>query len=296
MYLEKSITERRTLASGMQKHVKVAVLDLYNNEPNEGMRCIQQLLNEFALDPGQSLSWKVFDIRFKEEIPDLSYDIYISSGGPGSPLEQPGAQWEILYFNLIDAIIEHNETRADKKHLFFICHSFQLMCRHLGLADVTKRKSTAFGIFPVHCVNEGTDDVIFQNLPDPFYAVDSRDWQVVLPDQEKLKKYGATVLAIEKDRPHVPYERAVMAIRFSEYMIGTQFHPEADPVGMLHYMQREDKKQHIINHHGVEKYEDMLLHLNDPDKLLLTQKTILPNFLKHAIQSIGGNGKANDFS
>jgi homoserine O-succinyltransferase/O-acetyltransferase len=53
---------------------------------------------------------------------------------------------------------------------------------------------------------------------------------------------------------------------------------------MLHYLLREDKKQHIIKHHGEEKYEEMLLHLNDPDKILLTQKSILPAFLDQAIE------------
>ena len=33
------------------------------------------------------------------------------------------------------------------------------------------------------------------------------------------------ILCVEKERPHVPYERAVMAIRFNEHMIGTQFLP-----------------------------------------------------------------------
>ncbi|MEI9933338.1 MAG: hypothetical protein WDM71_00415 [Ferruginibacter sp.] len=39
-------------------------------------------------------------------------------------------------------------------------------------------------------------------------------------------------MAIEKERPHVALPRAIMAVRFNDYMIGFQFHPEADAVGM----------------------------------------------------------------
>lgn len=266
------------------QHIRVAIIDLYNNEPNEGMRCIQTLLNTHPLEPHQSMTWKVYDVRFKSEVPDLDYDIYISTGGPGSPLGDEDATWEDKYFNLIDSIFDHNQRNIGaRKFLFFICHSFQLICRHLEIAEVTKRHSSAFGIFSMHKTEEGKKERFFKELRNPFYAVDSRDYQVVQPDANKLLQIGAKVLAIEKERPHVPYERAVMAIRFSNEIFGTQFHPEADPVGMLKYLMRADKQQHIIEHHGQEKYEEMLLHLNDHDKLRLTQQTILPAFLRQAI-------------
>ena len=41
------------------------------------------------------------------------------------------------------------------------------------------------------------------NVPEPFYAVDSRDWQVVQPNMEAMQNLGAALLCIEKDRPHV---------------------------------------------------------------------------------------------
>ena len=277
------------LVQGKENHniIRVAILDLYDNEPNEGMRGIQMLLNRQPIPAPFTLHWERFDVRFKDEIPDDSFDIYISSGGPGSPLEEPGAHWEKEYFRLIDQLWEHNAAGySSKKFVFFICHSFQLMCRHLEVADVLKRKSTAFGIFPIHKSAAGNEEHCFRELPDPFYSVDSRDWQVIRPDEKRLEKIGATILAIEKERPHVPYERAVMGIRFSPEMIGTQFHPEADPQGMLHYLLRVDKKEIVIKHHGQDKYDEMLSHLHDPDKISLTQACILPSFLDHAIEAI----------
>lgn len=98
-----------------------------------------------------------------------------------------------------------------------------------------------------------------------------------------LRQLGAKILSIEKNRPHVPYERAIMSIRFNEYVIGTQFHPEADAIGMSMYLQRDDKKKNVIDNHGEEKWKSMLEQLQDPDKIMYTYKHILPNFLNQAV-------------
>jgi hypothetical protein len=69
-------------------------------------------------------------------------------------------------------------------------------------------------------------------------------------------------------------------------MVGTQFHPEADAQGMSMYLQREDKKQVVIQNHGLPKWTSMIEHLNDPDKINLTNKQVLPNFLMQSIKEI----------
>ena len=74
-----------------------------------------------------------------------------------------------------------------------------------------------------------------------------------------------------------------MAIRFNEYFIGTQFHPEADPEGMSMYLQRDDKKKTVIENHGEPKWKSMIDQLNDPDKINWTYSHILPNFLNIAV-------------
>ena len=160
--------------------------------------------------------------------------------------------------------------------------TFQIVCRHYKVGDLSKRKSTAFGVFPVHVTLEGQKDPVFAGLRDPFYVVDSRDYQVTLPDWHKLNMLGANILCIEKYRPHVPYAQALMAIRFNPYMIGTQFHPEADAIGMSMYLQTEEKKKIVIEQHGEEKWKSMIEQLNDPDKIMWTYAHVLPNFLTQA--------------
>jgi hypothetical protein len=138
----------------------------------------------------------------------------------------------------------------------------------------------------MHILPEGLNEPVFEGLQDPFYSVDSRDYQVVSPNHNALEKMGASVLVLEKERPHIPLERAVMTIRFNEYMVGTQFHPEADAVGMSMYLQREDKKQTVIAEHGETKWKSMIDHLNDPDKIRHTYAHVIPNFLNTAITSL----------
>jgi len=264
--------------------IRIAILDLYDGVPNQGMRCIREIITLFGEQNRVNLLWDEFDVRGKLLTPDLSHDIYISSGGPGSPLDSVGSEWENAYFKWLHSIQRwnNNEANVQKKQVFFICHSFQLACRHFHIANVCKRKSTSFGVFPIHLLHEGVDEIVFNGMKDPFYAVDSRDYQVIQPNHNMIHQMGASILSIEKDRPHVNLERAIMAIRFNEYMIGTQFHPEADAEGMSMHLQTEDKKITVIENHGEAKWLSMIEQLNDPDKIMHTYSHILPNFLKVA--------------
>jgi len=268
--------------------VKLAILDLYEGYANQGMRGIREIIHAFEDFTGIKIQLDEFDVRQKNEIPDLSYDIYISSGGPGSPIESEGRQWVNLYFEWLQRVEQWNASpdKFPKKHVFFICHSFQLACRHYAIARVCKRKSTSFGVFPVHMLKGNPPESIFAGLKDPFYAVDSRDYQVIEPNHQKIRDMGATILCIEKSRPHIPLERAIMAIRFNEFFFGTQFHPEADAIGMSMYLQLEDKKKTVNENNGEEKWKSMLEHLSDPDKIMYTPNHILPNFLQVACEQL----------
>ena len=265
--------------------LKVAILDMYEGATNQGMRCIREILNQSAEIHNRDLVKDEFDVRLKTELPDLSYDIYICTGGPGSPIDSEGTEWENAFFRWIKKAERFNadESNMIKKPVLFICHSFQLACRYFEVAEVSKRKSTAFGVFPVHYLPDAANDPIFAGLNDPFYAVDSRDYQITKPNHNNLAAMGGRLLALEKDRPHVPLERAIMAIRFNEYMVGTQFHPEADAIGMSLYLQTPERKKIVVDNHGEEKWQSMIDHLNDPDKIQHTYSHILPNFLNNTV-------------
>jgi GMP synthase-like glutamine amidotransferase len=270
-----------------KQQVKVAILDFYDGIANEGMRGFQEILNRYKLKNDLNLSFQIFDVRKNAEVPGTGFDIYISSGGPGSPIDSEGEEWEKKYFQLIDKLEDHNLSNdPQKKYGLFVCHSFQLMCRKYGLGDINMRRSASFGVLPVHLTKAGLGEPVFDGLADPFYTVDSRSWQVINPNEKRFVDMGMQLLALEKERPHIDLPRALMAIRFNEYFIATQFHPEADAEGIKMLLLKEEKKKEVVHEHGLDKYDEMLERLDDPDKITHTQNTIIPNFLDQAILSL----------
>jgi homoserine O-succinyltransferase len=262
--------------------LRAALLDMYNGETNRGIPMLKSLLGHYA----NVLSFDHFDVRAKNELPDLSYDLYVFSGGPGDPLLNDGP-WYPRYFALIEALWQWNRQRGStKKYCFFICHSFQMACHHFGLGEVTPRYKMSFGTYPVHKTHAGKEEPFFEGLPEPFYIADFRRFQVVGPRHDRLKALGAQILCLEKLRPHVHFERAVMGIRFSPEMIGTQFHPEADPAGLLAYFREEDRRNSIVEEHGAARYERMIHDLANPLKVERTFNTIIPNFIEHSIEQL----------
>lgn len=262
--------------------LNLAILDMNNGQPNQGMRCITEIADGYDA----YLSYNVFDVRVKNEVPDLSYDLYISSGGPGNPLEGNGI-WEVKFYDFLDRLWTHNQKEGvRKKYMFFICHSFQLACNHFGLGEIAPRHSPSFGVLPVHKTKAGKTDEILAELPDPYHAVDSRSWQLIQPNLRVFAKHGAKILSLEKIRTHVEYERAIMAVRFSPELVGTQFHPEADPVGMKVHFEKEENRDTIIRNFSEKKYKQTVEQLDDPDKIALTHRTILPTFIESAISHL----------
>ncbi|HAO07156.1 MAG TPA: GMP synthase [Chryseobacterium sp.] len=267
--------------------IRIALLDMNNNHVNQGFRNIKEISEAFKLSCAQeNVSIETFDVRFKNEMPNVEdFDIFISSGGPGDP-HREGLEWEDKFAQFLDNVFEHNQYSDDKKYLFLICHSFQLASIHWKLGNICKRKSYSFGVMPVHKTEEGEQEFLFKNLPDPFYAVDSRAYQFIEPDHDRFEELGMKIVAIEKFRPHINLERAVMAIRFSEEIFGTQFHPEANPAGMIENLKDEKNKQAMIENFGMEKYLETVDRMDDEDKIILTQAQILPRFLQFAKKNV----------
>lgn len=268
------------------KVIQLALLDMNNNKANQGMRNIKEISQHFKETSNEKINITVFDVRYKNEMPEVNdFDIFISSGGPGNPHFE-GFEWEQKYSHFLDQLWMHNKNSEQKKFAFLICHSFQLASIHWQLGNICKRKSYSFGVMPIHKTQAGQQDFLLKNLPDPFYAVDSRAFQLIEPNYEKLDEMGMKIMALEKVRPHIHLERAVMAIRFSDEIFGTQFHPEADSKGMLENLKEDENREAMIENFGIEKYFETIDRMDDPDKIILTQQQILPRFLSNAAQQI----------
>ena len=268
--------------------IKIATIDLYNNERNEGMRCIREIVSEAqSRGNGLEISYEVFDTRFKGEVPGPDKDIYISSGGPGSPFEGEGTQWEKDYFNLIQKIWDYNQKNLErKKYLFFICHSFQMMGRFFKFGKVNQRHSKSFGVMPFTKTNYGRGDPILKELANPFYAADIRQYQVVEENQKIIKELGAKILSYEIIDDDQEAQPSIASIRISDEFAGTQFHPEADPESMLYHFRQDERKKQVVEKYGVKRYDQMIEILQRPDTIQKTRKTVIPSFLNHAIDEL----------
>jgi len=268
------------------KDVRIALLDMNNNQANQGFKNIKEISENFQKQSEENISITGFDVRYKNDIPNIEdFDIFISSGGPGNP-HREGFEWEQKFADFLDAVYEYNKHNDAKKYLFLICHSFQLASIHWELGNICQRRSYSFGIMPIHKTEEGEDEFLFKNLPDPFYAVDSRAYQFIEPNVERFEELDMKMVAIEKSRPHIDLERAIMAVRFSDEIFGTQFHPEANPDGMIENLKDEKNKEAMIENYGMEKYLETVDRINDEDKIVLTQSQILPRFLSDAKKNI----------
>lgn len=276
----------------IEKEIKIALLDMNNNTPNQGMNCIIELVDSFVRQNNHKITFSLFDVRYKNEIPSIDeFDIFIFSGGPGSP-HKSGEQWELPFTNLLDALWKHNQVSIQKKYAFLICHSFQIAIIHWNLAKIEPRESFSFGILPIYKTKKGKDEVLFKNLDNPFYAIDSRSYQCVKPKYKKLNKLRMKVTTIERIRPNEKLERAVMSIRFSDEIIGTQFHPEASSKDVMCRLVDENYKRILIEKIGLDNYLITLDRADDEDKLIRTQAEILPLFLHTSVNSL----ISNDFS
>ena len=62
----------------MENKLKLAILDMNEGRPNQGMRCIRDISAMYS----SVFDIDEFDVRSKNEVPGLEYDVYISSCGP----------------------------------------------------------------------------------------------------------------------------------------------------------------------------------------------------------------------
>ncbi|WP_419870670.1 type 1 glutamine amidotransferase [Chryseobacterium sp. CT-SW4] len=262
-------------------NIRIALLDMNNNHANQGFKNIKELSEAFRRGSRENISIESFDVRSKNQVPDIEdFDIFISSGGPGNPHKE-GLEWERKYTDFLDSIYGYNKSHDRKKYLFLICHSFQVASIHWELGKICKRESSSFGVIPIYKTQEAKDEFLFENLQEPFYGVDSRSFQFIEPNHRRFEKLGMKIMAMENIHPHLNIERAVMAIRFSDEIFGTQFHPEASPEAMIENLRDEKNKNVVIENIGMQKYIETLDNI-DKGHLIATRAQILPRFLQFA--------------
>src|SRR3569833_807339 len=105
------------------------------------------------------------------------------------------------------------------------------MCQKYQLGEVNTRRSPSFGVLPVHQTQAGLSDPVFDGLADPFYAVDSRSWQVIHPEEKQKDKQCLQKQTKKKKHPKKKQPQTKKTNQKRDNNVSTQFHPEADAIG-----------------------------------------------------------------
>lgn len=261
--------------------MKIAIIDLYDKEPNIGIPAILEIVRAHGAHQVH-----IFEIRQQGDWPKIKdWDVFISSGGPGDPAED--FAWSQSWKNFMHSILEYNQTSETPKPVFLICFSFQLFCHHFELGLASKRDQPSYGAFSCRLTPYGKKDTIMGALSDNFQIADFRSYQITQPHSKNLKKLNAKILAIEKQRPHINKAQALMAIQFSSCIYGTQFHPEANGDKVKETFELEKEK--LQNFLGNKEYEKAKNKLNNIQGINHTQTIILPRFLDFAYSIIAAD-------
>lgn len=155
--------------------IDVAVLDMNHGWPNLGhdslVHCVLDATRDLLhLLEGAGLCVRAvsFAVRDHVMLPEWAggrFGLYVGSGGPGHldpRLNQPAAEgsqgldedsaWEPSFFGLIESIMRH-----DQAALLAVCHTFGVLCRWSGTAEITLRGAD----------KDGKSTGIVQNLLTP---------------------------------------------------------------------------------------------------------------------------------
>ena len=139
---------------------------------------------------------------------------------------------------------------------------------------------------PFSLTKEGKTDNILKGLSNPFYAADIRQFQVIDPDEKVLKELRAKILSYEIIDDDDKAQHALAAVRISDEIVGTQFHPEADPESMLYHFKQDERKKQVVEKYGEERYNEMIEILKRPETIQKTREIVLPSFLNTAIEDL----------
>lgn len=252
--------------------------------PNQAIRCFRVILDEFfmrvrARNPKLEPSLIHVQPRNLHELPPDDCDIYLSTGGPGTPYEHDGEPWlknlRHWYDRLVDRTIQKGPTSPA---LFGVCYTFELLIRHFAVSGMERRASTKFGVMPIYMTPKGIEHSLTHVFGDRLFSFEHRNWEAIDLDERRLRDLGGSVLARES-RDGESKGRALLALEFAPGIEGTQFHPEADRGGVIAWLSKREQAEAFVAAYGHETYDRMIHTLDNPNRLARTFALMIPGWL-----------------
>ena len=263
--------------------LRLCLVDMNNGVENQAIRCFYRILESFRTLVRQHNPQIEFDISYveprnKNEAPRPA-DLYICSGGPGSPLDGYDDEWCVSFRGMLDDVTEANDDHPEgAPAALLVCHSFQIGVQHFGFARMAKRSAKKFGIMPVYPTPEGRASELLSSFGERFFVWEHREWEAIDLDADKLRRLGGELWARES-RDGVSKGEGLVAFRFAPGIEGTQFHPEGDGDGVMAWLQRPESVRATINTYGNLTYERMLRSVDDSERLPRTFRLLIPGWL-----------------
>lgn len=283
--------EDRALPSARQRSLRLCIVDMNNGHVNQAMRCLRGIVAQFFERVRRENPHLVCEIgevsprNTNDPVPD-DYDLYLSSGGPGSPFDGDGTAWETDYGRFVDGVVESSiNGGANQRAVFAICYSFEMVVRHLNVAAIVPRVDRKFGVMPIYTTTEGQEHPLLSPFGDRLFAFEHRNWEAVDLDERKLRDLGGKMLARES-RDGVSKGRAILGLDVAPGVEAVQFHPEADRPGVMNWVARPEQAAAFKATYGEVTYQAMLRTLDDPRRLARTYALVIPGWLTRKFNEI----------
>jgi homoserine O-succinyltransferase/O-acetyltransferase len=255
-----------------------------NGHVNQAMRCLRSLATNFfdrvhLHNPTLRCELVEVSPRDTNNPVPTDCDLYVSSGGPGSPFDGDGTEWAEDYGRFSDGVIESAlQGGPDQRALFAICYSFEMVVRHFKLAHIGPRSDRKFGVMPIYTTAAGQRHPLLSAFGDRLFAFEHRNWEAIDLDEARLRALGGALLARES-RDGVSKGRALLALDVAPGIEAVQFHPEADRPGVMNWVARPEQAAAFKAMYGEVTYQAMLRTLDDPRRLARTYALVIPGWL-----------------
>src|SRR5262245_61946101 len=264
--------------------LRVCIVDMNNAHVNQAMRCFRGMIALFfervrRYNPTLDCQLVEVSPRDTNNPVPRDCDLYVSSGGPGSPFDGDGMPWSADYGRFCDGIIDAAaRDDGDQRALFAICYSFEMVVRHYKLAHIGPRSERKFGVMPVYTTPVGQRHPLLSAFGDRLFAFEHRNWEAIDLDTDKLASLGGRLLA-QESRDGVSKGRAILGLDVAPGVEAVQFHPDADRAGVMNWAARPDQAAAFKATYGELTYKAMLRTLDDPRRLARTYALLIPGWM-----------------
>jgi GMP synthase-like glutamine amidotransferase len=267
-----------------RRAVRVCIVDMNDGHVNQAMRCLRSIVAQFfdrvvAHNPGLACHVSEVSPRDTNAPVPRDADLYLSSGGPGSPFEGDGEPWVDDYYRFADDVVEAAIGAGERqKALFGVCYSYEMLVRKFAVAKVAPRTERKFGVMPIYTTQDGQRHPLLSAFGDRLFAFEHRNWEAVDLDAAKLRALGGKVLA-QESRDGVSKGRAILGFEVAPGIEAVQFHPEADRAGVINWVARPEQAAAFKETYGEVTYQAMLRTLDDPRRLARTYALVIPGWM-----------------